>query len=422
MPLHARILFFAPGESRQALIVSADLLSWGDEITNKLKSKLRERWGLDESQILLHGTHNHSGPQTAGGHTDLIGQPDNDFLELLERCILEGVEQAAIAQEPVYAECGSGRCEIGVNRRKKVDGIIRMAPNPNGPVDHEVSVVRFAAGDGRTKAVLVHYACHPTVSGDNTLSPEYPGFAMNVVEESLGDGAVSLFMQGTCAEVRPALVRDGNFYRGGNAEVVMIGRKLAEEVLSVLAGPMKRLASGSLASRAVKVHLRLQDPPSKEEIKKWAYPDDLADAIKEQQPETSTAAVSGAAVQQLKQLAPDAEVLKSWSRHLLAKDKLQMGSIELKLSYMELAEGFSLLSANAEMSGDYGKYLKSRFGGKVLPVCYSNGMIGYVPTAGQLAEGGYEAVDYIFYFGLPAPLSPESEEKIRAAMEELVLG
>ncbi|KIL41362.1 hypothetical protein SD70_07945 [Gordoniibacillus kamchatkensis] len=419
-PLYARILFFAPGENRQALIVSADLLSWGDEITDKLKSALGKRWGLTNNQIVLHATHSHSGPQTAGGYTELLGEPDSGYVALLQQRILEAVERAAAAPEHVYPERGSGRCELGVYRRKRADGLIRMAPNPDVPIDHDVSVVRYAAADGRAKAVLVHYACHPTVSGDNTLSPEYPGVAMEAVEQSLGGEAVSVFLQGACADVRPALVRDGEFYRGGYAEVEAIGRKLADEVVAILAKPMTRLAPGSLAARSALVPLRLQEPPSREQAAKWAYPiEGDAGVPNSPQPAPPGAAVQGGAV---KQLAPDANVLKAWSRHLIDRDKLSMDSVELKLGYVELAEGFALLCANAEMSGEYGAYLKSRFAGRVLPVCYCDGMLGYVCTAEQLAEGGYEAVDYIYYFGLPAPLAPEAEEAIRTAMEELVHG
>lgn len=426
-PLYARILLFQQDGKASALVISADLLWWGAERIVSLRKKLRERWGLSEAQIVLHATHNHSGPQTSGLFTPSLGQPDSGYNVFLEERVLEGVEQAAFAFEPVTVERGSGSCHLGVHRRKKVDGSIRMAPNPDGPIDPEVTVIRYASSDGRTKAVLVHYACHPTTSGDNTVSSEFPGLAMDWIEEQLGEDVVSAYLQGCCADVRPALVRDGEFYRGSDEDVQRIGQVLANEVLTILARPMKPLTPRAMDSRTASIRLPLQEPPSLDDLKKWARLESLRmEGVLNGEKEGGKVGAAaeedrpGATVNPLKQLGPDADILEKWSRLLLANDRRQQRNIELELSYLALAEGVALLAVNAEMAGDYGRFVKSSFGGMMLPVCYSNGMIGYIPTAGQLAEGGYEAVDYIYYFGLPAPLAPESEESIRSGIRVLV--
>lgn len=426
-PLNARILFFRQQGKESALIISADLLWWGVERIDSLRNKLRERWGLSEAQIVFHATHNHSGPQTSGVFTPSLGTPDSGYIAYLEEHVLDGVEQAALAFEPVTVERGSGSCHLGIHRRKMVDGSIRMAPNPDGPVDPEVTVIRYALSSGRTKALLVHYACHPTTSGDNAVSSEFPGLAMGLIEQQLGDGVVSAYLQGCCADVRPALVRDGEFYRGSDEDVRRIGQALASEVLAVLKRQMKLLSPQTLDSRTVRVQLPLQEPPSLDELKMWARLEPLqmergfnggregekaGDAVGVDRP--------SAKANPIKQLAPDTDILEKWSRLLLSNHRYQQRTVELVLSYLELAEGFALLVTNAEMAGDYGRFVKSSFGGRVLPVCYSNGMIGYIPTASQLAEGGYEAIDYIYYFGLPAPLAPESEDSILSSIRTLV--
>ncbi|WP_206105452.1 hypothetical protein, partial [Paenibacillus thalictri] len=123
---------------------------------------------------------------------------------------------------------------------------------------------------------------------------------------------------------------------------------------------------------------------------------------------------------QLKQLGPDAEVLAGWSRFLLAEpERLQLPAV-LELGAVELAQGFTLLTAGAELAGAYGAYVKSRYAGSVLPVGYSNGLLGYICTRDQLSEGGYEAADFIYYFGLPAPLASETEETVCAAIDDVL--
>jgi hypothetical protein len=427
-PLNARILFFQQGRIGSALIISADLLWWGTERMEGLRNKLRERWGFLEAQMVFHATHNHSGPQTSEMYTPSLGKPDIEYITFLEKCILEGVEQAALVLEPVTVERGSGRCDLAVHRRKMVDGTIRMAPNPEGPVDPEVSVIRLAVSGGRTKALLVHYACHPTTTGENSVSSEFSGFAMERIEEQLGCEAISAYLQGCCADVRPALVRDGEFYRGGDEEVRRIGQALADEVMAILDRPMKRLAIGTLDSRSLKVQLPLQDPPALDHLLKWAglAASETMDANQQilSSPSECAGPVdanrSAAETNPIKQLMPDADIVEKWSQMLLSGQRYQIRTVELELEYLQLAEGLALLATNAELVGAYGRFIKASFGDTILPVCYSNGMIGYVPTAAQLSEGGYEAVDYIYYFGLPAPLAPESEESIHSSIVKLV--
>jgi glucosamine-6-phosphate deaminase len=90
------------------------------------------------------------------------------------------------------------------------------------------------------------------------------------------------------------------------------------------------------------------------------------------------------------------------------------------MTLLNLAGDLSFLAMNGEAVVEYGLFVKRRFAGKVLPLPYSNGMIGYVPTARQIGEGGYEARESIFYFGLPAPFASSLEHKIHNRLTELV--
>jgi hypothetical protein len=47
-------------------------------------------------------------------------------------------------------------------------------------------------------------------------------------------------------------------------------------------------------------------------------------------------------------------------------------------------------------------------------------MIGYVPTAEQVNEGGYEAVESALFFGLPSPFDSSLESKIKKALHQLI--
>lgn len=388
--LYARILFFQQqnpqGDKRSALLVSADIIWWDTELTNRIKRRLRHRWGLEESFVLLHATHTHSAPQTSRRFTPSLGECDDDYIQLLEARLFEGIEMASNRMEAVFVERGKGECRIGIHRRKWVDGEMRMAPNEEGPVDPQVNVVRFYTAKEKTKALLIHYACHPTTTEDNYVSSEFPGVAMERIENALGEDVVSAFLQGCCGDVRPALIQKGNFYRGSDSDVRRFGKILADEVLSVLQKPMKQLDSCELGSRKIEILLPFQDLPE---------------------------------ITYLEKHKDDSSVLGEWSRLLLKEPARIQPGILLEMVLIRLADGLSLLAMNGEIVTSYGLFTKNEFAGSVLPVPYSNGMIGYVPTAAQVEEGGYESKESFFYFGLPAPFHPSLETEICKAILDL---
>lgn len=98
-----------------------------------------------------------------------------------------------------------------------------------------------------------------------------------------------------------------------------------------------------------------------------------------------------------------------------------MPSVPLKMSRVVLAQNLGILTFNAEMVVEYGLFVKQQLGGAFLPLAYSNGMIGYVTTERQLAEGGYESRDAFRYFGMPGPFAPSTESRVRKAIDALLV-
>ncbi len=55
---------------------------------------------------------------------------------------------------------------------------------------------------------------------------------------------------------------------------------------------------------------------------------------------------------------------------------------------------------------------------KTIVAGYSNDVMAYIPTAQMLAEGGYEPVKSMTYYGWPAPFAPEVEGRILDAVRD----
>ncbi|MFC5648208.1 neutral/alkaline non-lysosomal ceramidase N-terminal domain-containing protein [Paenibacillus solisilvae] len=361
-PLYSRIHCFeqidAEGKRMSVLFVSADLIWWGTDFVEQLRPKLVKRFGFDT--VLLHATHTHSGPQTSGRFVEALGMKDEAYMEFLEERLVLGTEQALRTVEPVTVQKGSESCRIGVNRRLESDGEILMAPNEAGPVDQEVTVIQFLKLNGGTKSVFVHYTCHPTTTDDNAVSSEFPGYAMDRIEDGFGGEAVGAFLQGCCGDIRPYLAEEGQFYRGSRAEVERFGKQLSDTVFRIVQRPMTELAPSVLQSRSSALELPFQEPSP-------------------------------------------------------------LTGISLEISWLQLAEGLSLITFNAEMVVEYGLYIKENSRGSILPMAYTNGMIGYVPTRQQLAQGGYEAKGSVPFFGLPGPFDPSLESRIRREIQNYMM-
>lgn len=380
-PLFLRALFFsrddASAASQRALLVSADLFCWGPDLCASVYESLWQRFGISPDAVILHATHNHSGPQTSHSFSPSLGAADDRYIAFLQDALVRAVESAGSSSEPVTTERGTGCCRIGINRRKCVDGAIRMAPNPAGPVDPELTVIHFRAQDGASKALLVHYTCHPTASGANEVCAEFAGLAMASLEQSTP--VVAAFLQGCCGDIRPALIRDGEFYRGDTQDAAALGEELAQDIRGVLTDNMAPCAPDALRVARHMTALPLAPVPG---------------------------------LEALQHLSQSAGIAGEWSRLLLNDPNRQAWSPVLESVRIDLGPDIGLVSFNAEMMVAYGLHLKQTSQGRLLPVACSNGMIGYVPTKNQIEKGGYEPAEAFRYYGNPAPFSKDVERTV----------
>jgi hypothetical protein len=359
-----------------AVIISADLLWWGSDRVPEMLRRINARYGVAEDAILLHGTHTHSGPQTSGLFTSYLGPLEVGYVEWMEHQVIEGIEAAWKQAEPVRMEQGIGHSPLAINRR----GVVK-SPAETGPVDYELRVIRFVKEDGGTKGLLTHYACHPVISKDNSVSSEYTGVAMEIVEQTSGDGVVAAFLQGTCGDINPG---DGErVIRGNNETVMQVGQAFAQRVIDTLNQPMKPLSPCRLKWSKTRVQLPLAPLPDREQLEITALSQGVAG---------------------------------EWSRIMLNRWDSLAPYLTMELIVLRLADSLSFIGMNAEVVVEYGLYIKSLTDGCVLPIGYTNGMFGYVPTARQLLEGGYETRASTVYFAMASSFDAAVEPTLKGAI------
>jgi hypothetical protein len=122
---------------------------------------------------------------------------------------------------------------------------------PSHPVDPTLYALQVKDADGKIRAVLVNYACHPSVLGPDNYeySADYPGAMKKSIEAQI-PGVTALFIQGGAGDINPYFDKEPVAGKGF-AVMEEMGQTLGKYVVSILGkskpvtGPL-RMASATL--------------------------------------------------------------------------------------------------------------------------------------------------------------------------------
>jgi hypothetical protein len=129
---------------------------------------------------------------------------DHDYTQQVTSSLIKAVQDARARLEPARLQIGLGMSLANINRRAKdVDGKVTLGLNPDGPADRQIGLIRIERPDGSLLALVANYAIHGTVlSGDNKLiSGDAPGIVAAYLEQKLG--ATVLFINGAAGNLAP---------------------------------------------------------------------------------------------------------------------------------------------------------------------------------------------------------------------------
>lgn len=377
-PLHLRTIAFCQPGVDPVVLVSADLLWWGDEVVQRARKEVAAATGLAPHRLILHATHNHSGPQTATAMVPSLGRLDRAYLDRLVGQLVGSVRRALAAPVPVRVESGSADGLSVVDRRSART----VGKVPAGEVDDTLTAVRFIDDRDRTVCVLVHLACHPVVHHGAAVTSDLMGTMADVLERDVAPVVIPL--QGCCGDVNPARYQpDGTYIDGGQAAVEREAEAVAAVARRALASATDT-GTGQLGIRRRELALPLQQ----------AAPGWLLDSL---------SSLPGC--------------LGEWAG--LRRAEVARPDPVLQLVRLDLTDRLSLLGMSGEPVSRYGLQVRRASGGRVLPLGYTDGMTCYLVTARQWAEGGYEPREAPYWFGMPAPFAVGLEEALVSQLDDL---
>ncbi len=402
MPLYVTALVLQQGELRVA-IVDVDILILNADMDAEARSAVVEATGIEPDNIRLAYSHNHSGPAMMSDWLTEGMDLAEAWYAAIPAKVAEAVSDAMSSLQEVVVSSGAGECRININRRP-VDshGNRFTGRNWNDPVDHEVGVVALDTLSGDPLATLMIFACHPTMMGhDNTsITPDFPGPARRVVEETVG--GLCLFLQGAGGNQGPihGFVGDLNVYR---REGTKLGLETARVRMNLDPYERKERLIEILPSGA-DLGMYEDEVVSEPDSELGVAWDETELPLRELEPvdvlERRAAELADVVAEMHASEAPHDELVAAVSRAKKATIALNCarlaarhgedGHITMRSQAIRLGETV-LVSVPLEPFVEIGLEVKERSpASRTFFSGFSNGHFNYLPTDAGIEEGGYE--------------------------------
>ncbi|MCK5279251.1 MAG: neutral/alkaline non-lysosomal ceramidase N-terminal domain-containing protein, partial [Cyclobacteriaceae bacterium] len=228
--LYVTATVFSDGSGKSA-IITADLIGFSHSLCDEIIQKIEKTTGIKKDFILLSANHNHGGPRNKAYGDEALPEVEKYVVELQQN-IVNAVVQANEKLQPAMIGMGKGTCNMNINRRAKfADGSIWLGRNPDGPCDHDVSVVRIDDLNRNPIALFVNWPCHGTVSGQDNyqITGDWPGASARYVEKAFGGNVIVPVTAGASGDINPIYGPNDNF-----RDIEAIGMLVGEEVERVV--------------------------------------------------------------------------------------------------------------------------------------------------------------------------------------------
>ncbi|HUR57108.1 MAG TPA: neutral/alkaline non-lysosomal ceramidase N-terminal domain-containing protein [Opitutaceae bacterium] len=388
--LHAKALAIVDADRRRFVFLTIDAIGVPRTLRKNLEARLGQSLQLKPEEFVITASHTHSGPEFRPGRLPVnagsLEPASQAYLRFLADTLQGLATEALRSLAPANLGYARARAGFAMNRRLPRPGSEPSnSPNPDGPVDHDVPVLRVEGADGKLRAIMFGYACHNTTltQASYKYCADYAGYAREYLEAA-NPGVVALFLTGCGGDQNP-------YPRSTLEHAQQHGRALATAVEAAL-GTKARLLTGTLRSAYTEFDLMYAPAPTRAEYEAKLNAKDKQESLH--------------------------------ARRML--DRLDReGSLPTRYLYpiqvLQLAD-LKIIALGGEAVVDYSLQLKQRLGGpnSVWMAAYSNDVLGYIPTEKILREGGYEGRTAMNLGIHPGPWAPGLEEKIITKTLELV--
>jgi len=371
--IYHRIVAMDDGET-QFFLVSTDICLFSPSVYDEVMSTLQAETGIKPVQVWWTVTHTHSAPEVGppGLGEAFMGERykhdhNTEYTARVKKSLLDGIKEARTKLEPARLGVGWGMAMANINRRgRDLEGPTYLGLNPDGPTDRQIGLIRLERADGRLLALIANYAMHGTALGgeNKMITGDAPGIVADYVEEKLG--APMLYINGAAGNLAPIYTVCQDFEE---AHLGQFRAMLGDKIIA---------ANARIGGTTSEVHL----------------------AASEQIIETPRKANMG--------WAPDIE------KYLRKTDSGET-VIRLPIRFLRVNDDVAIWALPVELFCEVAMRVRSLspypytfyFG-------YSNGWLGYMPSAAEFPYGGYEPAT--------SPYTPKAEDDVVRTVVGFLLG
>lgn len=381
-PLMVTCTALSDGE-KTVLIFSNDLRGSTTWLVNQIKTRVSESTGIPEEHIFVCATHNHSAP-------DVNYYKDEVMADWLERIAFPAILTAAQNALADLAPCTlqSGKTDVPkvayTRRYFRQDGtfhgihVIKVSDAPlarhETEADPELRLLRFVR-EGKRDIVIVNFQVHAAtaLSSTNHLCADFITAVREDVE-SAREVSV-MYLQGGCGNSNTYSKIDPD---APNDDYLLAGHRLAAGVLSIL-DTLSPIESGKLevangSYEAVVNHAKSHMAPLAVEL-------------------FSQIEREGITTEKEKRALFQANGFASRYEAAAINRRSKMGKTgTIPLSALRFGDAAFTFSPGEYFDVLFRQIREASPCEATMTVGYSNGGVGYIPSANGFANGGYETL------------------------------
>lgn len=206
-------------------VLAYDVIAIDDLIINGVKEEMLKE-NISCENFIFSATHTHSGPGGIVETTKGLLQPAADIFVRTDLDIINGlVEKSVCALRSAISDCQEAELtyardileDVGSNRNgQQFDG------------NHDIIACFIKQQNGK-QAVLLNYACHPTVlNGTNKMmSADFPGACDSFMQEH--HVFMSVFFNGSCGDISTRFTRQ----KSDASEVLRYGKQFEKKLIKM---------------------------------------------------------------------------------------------------------------------------------------------------------------------------------------------
>jgi hypothetical protein len=369
--LYHRIVVIDDGKM-QFVLASTDICINNCAEYDRIALKVSKQLGIKPQNFWWTTTHTHSAPEVgpAGLDSVFLGDRygharDYKYAALVEDRLINGIKEAQQKLESAKLGVGWGYSQANINRRAKdIDGIAFLGMDPDGETDRKIGIIRLDKADGSPLAIIINYPIHGTVLGGTTcISADVQGVVSEYVQKKLG--APCLFINGAAGNLAP---------------IYSVGKDVKDPFLkqfrTLLGDKVLEANNRITSSKDVSLYTQeiMVETPRRKDL---GWP----------------------------------ATFGRYTRTTRTGENI----VRIPILFLKINEDVAIWNSPSEMFCEISNEVRSR---SPFPYTfyygYSNGWLGYVPTAEEFKHGGYEP-------GV-SPFTPSAAKDITEAVVGVLQG